>query len=147
MKITLEHGQFGWDFLVRAENGKSILIQSDWEYPSFACLFGAGASDDGYESEEPSFTLKHVQTKIHLLCRPSRGRGLKQKAPIEGMKTNFGRPTLEREPELEDCEHSCTDGTIDCRDCGVTVSEFITAAHTWLSNNEGAEAEDPGYFT
>ena len=130
MKITLEHGQFGWDFLVRAENGKSILIQSDWEYPSFACLFGAGASDDGYESEEPSFTLKHVQ-----------------KAPIEGMKTNFGRPTLEREPELEDCEHSCTDGTIDCRDCGVTVSEFITAAHTWLSNNEGAEAEDPGYFT
>jgi len=130
MRVSLEHGQFGWDFIIKAEDGRSILVQSDWEYPSLACLFGAGEVDPLYEPGEPTFTLKTVQ-----------------KPPVEDQKTNFGRPLLEREPEFEDCEHSRTDGTINCPDCGVTASEFIVAAHNWLAENEGAEVEDPGYFT
>lgn len=45
------------------------------------------------------------------------------------------------------CEHVQTDGTVKCPDCDTTPSEFIQAAREWLDDNDGAEAEDPGYFT
>ena len=45
------------------------------------------------------------------------------------------------------CDHSGTDGTVDCEKCGMTATEFITAAANWLDDNIGAEAEDPGYFS
>lgn len=32
------------------------------------------------------------------------------------------------------CDHSSTDGTIDCRECGVTATEFICAAGEYISN-------------
>ena len=40
MKITLKAGQFGWDYIIRAENGKKLLIQSDCDYPATASAFG-----------------------------------------------------------------------------------------------------------
>lgn len=43
------------------------------------------------------------------------------------------------------CYHNHTDGTVDCH-CGVTASQFISAAIDWINSNDGAEAEDPGYF-
>lgn len=46
----------------------------------------------------------------------------------------------------EICGHSGTDGTIDCPECGITVGEFIEAAREWLEDNDGATADDPGYF-
>jgi hypothetical protein len=30
------------------------------------------------------------------------------------------------------CEHSRTDGTVTCPDCGLTASDFISAAAEWL---------------
>jgi hypothetical protein len=30
------------------------------------------------------------------------------------------------------CRHSGTDGTVDCRECGLTASDFISAAAEWL---------------
>jgi hypothetical protein len=44
------------------------------------------------------------------------------------------------------CDHSCTDGTIDCPDCGITVAQFISEARCWLDDHDGATADDPGYF-
>lgn len=38
--ITLEEGQFGWDYLVVHDDGRDLLIQSDWEYPDLAMTFG-----------------------------------------------------------------------------------------------------------
>ena len=40
MKIELRSGQFGWDFILEAENGDTRLIQSDWDYPGTASRFG-----------------------------------------------------------------------------------------------------------
>lgn len=40
MKITLQKGAFGFTYLVVAEDGRDILIQSDWDYPSIASTFG-----------------------------------------------------------------------------------------------------------
>lgn len=45
-----------------------------------------------------------------------------------------------------DCTHPNTDGTVDCKHCGATASQFISDARQYLDDNDGAEAEDPGYF-
>lgn len=35
------------------------------------------------------------------------------------------------------CEHRSTDGTVTCRECGKTASEFIGEAIEWLDRHEG----------
>ena len=47
--------------------------------------------------------------------------------------------------EKDPCDHRGTDGSVDCRECGVTASEFISSAIEWIDNNDGAQAENPGY--
>jgi hypothetical protein len=37
----------------------------------------------------------------------------------------------------ERCQHSSTDGTVTCGECGKTASEFIGAAVDWLDNHCG----------
>lgn len=88
MKITLESGSFGWDYIIRAENGESVLVQTDWDYPGLAQTFG-------------------------LWSPPS----------------------------------DATDGTVDCPITGKKASEMIAEAAEALSNGEGAQVEDPGYFS
>jgi hypothetical protein len=39
-----------------------------------------------------------------------------------------------------------TDGTVDCPVCKKTASSFIEEAREYLDQNDGAEAEDTGYF-
>jgi hypothetical protein len=39
MKIALHEGDFG-TFLVVAEDGREILVQSDWDFPGVASTFG-----------------------------------------------------------------------------------------------------------
>jgi hypothetical protein len=48
--ITLESGQFGWDYIIEHTDGRTVLIQSDWDYPGVASTFGwqpcpCGATD------------------------------------------------------------------------------------------------------
>jgi hypothetical protein len=40
MKITIQRGDFGFTYLLIAEDGREILIQSDWDYPGTAISFG-----------------------------------------------------------------------------------------------------------
>lgn len=82
--------------LIESDNGKDILVQTDWDLPGIASTFG--------------WSLREVQL-----------------------------------PD-QDCEHPNTDGTIDCECCGLKASQFIAAAGEWLNDNDGATAEDPGYF-
>jgi hypothetical protein len=44
------------------------------------------------------------------------------------------------------CDHAGTDGTVPCKDCGLTASDFMSAAYDWLHDHDGAETDDPGYF-
>jgi len=39
MKITLDEGDFG-TYLVRAEDGRDVLVQTDWDFPGIASTFG-----------------------------------------------------------------------------------------------------------
>ncbi|KKL91509.1 hypothetical protein LCGC14_1893990 [marine sediment metagenome] len=84
-------------------DGRTILIQTDWDYPGVAGTFG--------------WSPAHVHNY-----------------EIDQLDPRF------------DCEHNGTDGTIDCDDCGLTASDFISAAYAWLRENNGATADDPGYF-
>jgi len=106
---------------ILADDGRSILIQRDWDYPGTAASFG--------------FSLREsIQRCNHC-------------GSIHGDRDG------EEEPRCQDCherfavcDHSHTDGTVNCPDCGITVGEFIAAAYDWLRDNDGATAEDPGYF-
>ena len=40
MKITLESGNFGFGYLLAADDRRDILIQTDWDYPGVASTFG-----------------------------------------------------------------------------------------------------------
>jgi hypothetical protein len=48
---------------------------------------------------------------------------------------------------LRPCDHYGTDGSIECIDCGLQPVTFIEAAASWLDENEGTTAVDPGYFS
>lgn len=98
-------------------DGRTVLVQTDWDYPGVASSFG--------------WDLASVQRCGHCRSVSSSTDGL------------CGRC----DEELSDpCDHSGTDGTVDCRACGVTAGAFIEAAGEWLGDNNGVTADDPGYF-
>jgi hypothetical protein len=86
---------------ILADDGQSVLIQTDWDYWKVAEWFG--------------WSPREVQTRDN------------------------------RDNETP-CDHDRTHGTVDCKECGLTHSDFISAAYDWLIDNDGAQAEDPGYF-
>jgi hypothetical protein len=48
-------------------------------------------------------------------------------------RSNGETVILQRQPASgRGCDHRSTDGTVTCRECGVTASEFITAAGRFL---------------
>lgn len=44
------------------------------------------------------------------------------------------------------CQHSQTDGTIDCPECGAPAALFIQSAAQFLREHDGSWANDPGYL-
>lgn len=44
------------------------------------------------------------------------------------------------------CDHSGTDGTVRCDDCGMPAGSFIADAAEWIADHFGETADDPGYF-
>lgn len=104
-------------------NGQTRLIQTDWDYCGTASSFG--------------WSVQQVQ-----MCPACGERGVKTDCDHEFQCTNDEC----RVHLFEPCDHG-TDGTVDCRKCGIKNHHFISAAGDWLSENDGAEAEDPGYFT
>lgn len=66
-----------------------------------------------------------------------------------GLAQTFGWSLSKRQnPGHEFCEHSGTDGTVTCPDCGLTPDMMISAAMDYLDDiaNTELEVEDPGYF-
>jgi hypothetical protein len=94
------------------DDGASVLIQTDFDWPGVAMTFGWNMTD--------------VQDKRH--------------GPYEDENGAY------RGAEFEPCYHEQTDGTVDCKDCTCKATDFIAAAGAWLADNDGATADDPGYF-
>lgn len=102
-----------------ADDGRTLLIQTDWDYPSVASSFG--------------WSLACVQK-----CDECGGRAVGPNV--------LHCQECDHASDDACCSHRGTDGTIDCPECGCTVGEFISAAAEWLADNDGATAADPGYF-
>jgi hypothetical protein len=41
--ITLRDGYFGWDYVIEHDDGRTLLVQSDWDCPGIASTFGWSA--------------------------------------------------------------------------------------------------------
>lgn len=122
MKITLDSNPSDAPCCVKivADNGQDRLIQTDWDYPSVASIFGFRLASV-QKCDECGYLSFELTNQVVKYCRRC--------------KKNVGHI----------CSHDSTDGTVDCR-CGVTVSAFINTAKDWMRDNDGAQAEDPGYF-
>lgn len=103
-----------------AEDGRTVLVQTDYDYPGVASTFGWSTTD---VQRDPAASAPRFPGDTF-------GGGVYDKATGEGW-----------------CRHDGTDGTVDCPDCGIKAGEFIASAGQFLYDNDGAEAEDPGYFS
>lgn len=63
MKITLSTSDFGC-FLIQAEDGRDILIQSDWEFPGLASTFGWVHAGGSAISEARDFLDEHIGDSV-----------------------------------------------------------------------------------
>ncbi len=64
-----------------------------------------------------------------------------------GVARTFGWDMTKEQILTEACDHSGTDGTVPCPDCGISVSQMIEAAQEYLDTVlDEKEVEDPGYF-
>lgn len=102
-----------------AEDGRDILIQTDWDWPGVASTFGWTTT-----SKQRCRECGHIANVSD--CR-------------DWACSECGRVQ-------QVCNHRGTDGTVNCPDCTMDASAFIAAAREWLDEHDGAEAEDPGYF-
>ena len=102
MKIKLDRASGISGYIVTLlGTDKDILVQTDYDYPSLARVFG----------------WDMLETQV--------------------MQMGYYGVI---------CNHLETDGTVNCPQCGLTPTTFINDADTFLSDNLGAIAEDPGYF-
>ncbi len=117
------------------DDGRRVLVQTDWDYPGVADTFG--------------WSLREVQRGK---CRCGGSIDWPPGPPEHYAQTHPTDPCgtdgvcEECGTHYPWCNHRSTDGTVDCRECGVTAGEFITAAGEWLRDNDGATAKNPGYF-
>lgn len=56
----------------------------------------------------------------------------------------FGWSLRNVQKEGQTCDHDTTDGTVTCKACGLTASDFISAAYDWLKAHNGKVAIDHG---
>ena len=108
--------------IVDLATGQSVLVQTDWDCPSVATSFGWHL-----DRVQRCTSCGHLETEAEC-----------------------GEPSYNWEcPDCGEtvpyCDHSGTDGTVDCG-CGLSAGDFINAARDWLAENDGVTAEDPGYF-
>lgn len=126
-----------------AEDGRTLLIQTDWDYPGTARSFGW----DMRTVQKPSRRGFDFKTDCGVMLCEDCGYPL---YPMEVCHEE--RPDECPEcgghcTQFAVCDHGSSDGTVDCKECGCTASKFIEAAGEWLRENDGATADDPGYFS
>jgi len=124
MKVLLSCGKDSPNFcftLTDTETNEDIqFVQTDWEYPSLATSLG--------------WSLQDLQ-----LCRKCRKSLPEPEDEFED--EDIQCENCRRKKGNTPCEHDTTDGTVTCKECGATASEFIAAAYDWLYENDGKTFE------
>ena len=86
--------------------------------------------------------------KIYLDANPSNAPGCFRIESADGrdvlIQTDWEYPKTASYFGYCPCDCGATDGTVDC--AHKTASEMIGEAAQFIIDNDGAEADDPGYF-
>lgn len=93
---------------------------------------------DADTSDCPGCICKVLSSKGHSFL-------VQQDHQAPGVASSFGWNLHSVQKDGIQCRHD-SDGSVDCKSCGVTAGEFIQAATEWIEENDGIEIEDPGYF-
>lgn len=130
MKITLDANPSDAPCCLKiiADDGRDLLVQTDWDWPGIASTFGFSLASVQKCDKCGKTSEKHFNRVVKFCPHCINAVGFPG--------TNVGST----------CHHSATDGTIDCPECGIRAGEFISAARQWMADNDGAQADDPGYF-
>ena len=107
--------------ILDSESKQSVLVQTDFDFPGVASSFGWNMKEVQRCVSCQSGDVEYAIGQTNVVCNDC----YEYTAP---------------------CDHDGTDGTVDCPQCGVSASAFIQAAQAWLDENNGATADDPGYF-
>jgi len=119
MKATLVQLRPNFCFEAQDEQGNELMfVQTDWDYPALASRFG--------------WSLRDVQHCRHC------------KRPLNVNADDHGAVRCEdcgkRKGNVY-CDHGGTDGTVDCKECGLKVGDFLGAAFDFLAENDGTTAD------
>jgi hypothetical protein len=131
MKMTLERDRMG-NYTLTAEDGRSQYFQVDYDHASLASHLG--------------WSVEQVQWARCKDCDPTRRFVIE---PDQG-----DCPCPEECPDCDGtnveivyCDHSFSDGTIDCSACGMKTMSFINSAQGWLTDHCDQSFDDAtGYF-
>jgi|GEM_PF-5509400 hypothetical protein len=109
-----------------------------------------GTSSNQASAKAPKITLDSNPSDapccLKIISDDGRDLLIQSDYDFPGIANAFGWNMRSVQNDNGTCEHTHTDGTIDCPDCGIKALTFIHAAREWLDDNDGATAEDPGYF-
>lgn len=122
-----------------AEDGRDILVQTDWDWPSVASTFGWSVADVQNAKREGEFDWK---AECGVFKCPECSSAWYPMELEQGLCPDCDCAAERFTP----CEHEATDGTVPCKACGLKPGDFIAAAGDYLDDNDGATADDPGYF-
>lgn len=144
MKITLDANPSDAPCCVKieAEDGRNRLIQTDWDWPGIAGTFGwdkRRIQKDFSRSHDPDFEWF---AECGVFGCPNCSE-VWYPMELEGGKCPDCDSICQK---LNPCDHSGTDGTVDCK-CGLKAGDFIADARNFIDHNDGATVEDPGYFS
>lgn len=92
-----------------------------------------------------------ARRKVTLSCERFGCYGVTGRDVDEFYQTDWDFPALARrfgwngKVGRERCTHDSTDGTVDCKACGKTASQFIAAATDYLDRNDGKTIIEDGF--
>ena len=124
--LTLEATRYG-NYVLEAEDGRSILFQLDYDYPPLASNLGASYEDMARTIARDN--ARYVSNRY--------GRDGAHGSHVRLM-------TARRVRAIRRCDHSNTDGTVRCA-CGIEAGDWIKAATDWLDAHDGESFDNTGY--
>lgn len=135
-----------------ADMPNAIFVQSDWDYAPFAQAFGWSINAVqicrrcGKQLDLSSFMgvkIEDVGTHGMDEAREQQEQWKNGELAVKCESCGF-RKTNRRAGNVR-CEHN-GDGTVSCKTCGAKTGDFLAAAYDFIMANDGAVADDPGYF-
>jgi hypothetical protein len=143
--ITYESHRGGY-LVTDLETKKDLLIQTDWNFPGLASNFGWRISAVQRDDDEDLKLAYTILLAISEFWETGDAPIHKSALLFDDHDKPIAQFIRQFITSVQCCQHLHSDGTVTCPDCGLTSTDFISAAREWLDDNEGAEAEDPGCF-